>query len=281
MTISKKLEAKIVSFCESNPISIDFDYRDELEKEQIVKILETEDGLNILEDEICENSLDYIFETEDYFLKETVFDEFQEELIEEFSSEYPEESEDWIETEVKDYLLDNFRDYLYTSMNMKQLLNNTGNITCLIPVYSNYDCCNSFDNPKEKESYLGDVYRRIKTGVKRKDFENEFYNGAYGGSLFCFAFQTDLENLIELKKQIKTAKKIIIPEGTQFGFFSSFQGAGSVFEKTTYKKLTMLINESEYDSVDIIADCEQSYSMNDVYGCSDFLTEQNIQFPLA
>ena len=276
MNISKKLETNIIAFCESNPITIDFDYRDELEKDQIVSILESEDGLNDLENDIYENSIDYIFETEDYFINETVFEEFEDELIKEFSKEHPEESEDWLETEIKDYLFNNFRDYLSTSMDIKQLLDNTGAITCLIPVYSNYDCCNSFDDPKEKESYLGDVYRRIKSGTKRKDFENEFYNGAYGGSLFCFAFQTDLENLIELKKLIKTAKKIVIPKGTQIGFFSSFQGAGSVFEKTTYKKLTMLINESEYDSVNIIADCQQSYSMNDVYGQNDFINEQNI-----
>lgn len=275
MKLSEGLTKEIISYCENNPIILDFDYRDELSKEQISKILESDEGLQNLEDEIYNNSLDYIFESELYFLENTLYDFFESELTEEFSEEYPDESERWIESEIKEYLNDNFRDYISISYDIKQLLNNTGNIPCLIKVYSNYDCCNSFDKI-EDEGYLKDVFRRVRHGVRKSDYVYEFYNGAYGGSLFCFAFETSLENLIALKQGMKTAKYLSIPKGTQFGFFSSFQGAGSVFEKTTYKNMKILIEESEYDSVDIIADCQQHYSIDQVYGQNDFFNEQNI-----
>ena len=130
----------------------------------------------------------------------------------------------WIATTTGTKLHDD--DRVFVDCNFRQLIKRSGDITCIIPVYSNYDCCNSFDNPKEPESYLSEVYKRIKTGIKRADFEYEFFNGAYGGSLFCFAFRSDIETIRNLKEQIKTAKYINIPKGTEFGFFSSFQGAG-------------------------------------------------------
>ena len=123
------------------------------------------------------------------------------------------------------------------------------------------------DGPKEPESYLSEVYKRVRGGVKRADYENEFYNGAYGGCLFCFLFECDVLELAELKKQIKTGEYINIPKDTEFGFFSSFQGAGSVFEKKTYRNMKLkLTGDTEYDTVGTVADIEQSYSMVDTYG---------------
>ncbi len=53
-----------------------------------------------------------------------------------------------------------------------------------IAMYSNYDCCNSTDDPYAKDNtYLAEVYKRISKGVRRKDFAYEHENGAYGGSL--------------------------------------------------------------------------------------------------
>ena len=108
---------------------------------------------------------------------------------------------------------------------------------------------------------------------------NEFYNGAYGGSLFCFAFKTDIQGYFDLKEAEKTGKTITIPKGTQYGFFSSFQGACSVFEKTTYRNMTILLKEKElpeYDCIGLKADEAQHYSMTDVYGSNSFVKKQNI-----
>ncbi len=272
MKVSKELNNKIIDYCEKNPIQIDFDYRDNLSNDQIINILESGDNLWEVESEIVENSLDYMYETETYFINNDLLETFQEEILEDWNKQ----QNDLNEEDVLEYLKDNYAEYVQSYFDINQLLNQSGNITCLIPFYSNYDCCNSFDNPKDQDSYLGDVYRRVKQGIKRKDFEHEFYNGAYGGSLFCLAFRSDIKTIMNLKSQLKDNEYINIPAGTEFGFFSSFQGAGSPFEQKTYRNMKIKIKESEYDCTDIIADISQNYSMTDVYGSNDFINEQNI-----
>lgn len=279
MEISKRLDKKILTFLQKNPLELDFDYRDEFSIDQLKTILGSEDGLNQVEDEIYTNSLDWIFDSEKYFITETLFEEFEDELLKQKCFK---EYEDYaIEQVIKDYLIDNYRENVNSYLKFDQLFNNTRDLFVLLKVYSNYDCTNSFDTLETSE-YLSQVYSRIKSGVKKEDFVWEHINGAYGGSLFCFAFKTDIKTLINYKRLIKESKTITIPKGTQFGFFSSFQGSGSPFEKTTYRTMTINIQEEgedfcEYDHVDFVADIEQHYSMEEVYGpTSSFLDEQTL-----
>jgi len=262
MKIEKDLESRIINYCKKNPIELYYDYRDTLEKDTIIKMLEADNGMQYLEEEVWENSIDYICELENEFTN-NVFDEMD------IDRDKSEDENDIIEL---------IRDHTIIDLNIKQLLRNTGDIDCIIPIYSNYDCCNSFNDPKEPDSYLSDVYSRVKAGVKRAEYEYEFYNGAYGGSLFCFVFKTDIETLMDLKKQMKDgAKYINIPKGTQFGFFSSFQGSASIFERVTYRNMKLRIDgKTEYETVDIIADVEQSYSLRDVFGGGGWMKDQNI-----
>lgn len=276
------LKKKIQKYCDNNPIILDFDYRDELSKEQIIKILSEPDGLINFENDIYENNLDWIGENEDYFLRNNLYEEFENTLQPIFERIYPEESEEWIETEIKDYLKENFS--VSCNLNVDQLLNNTPDLFALIKVYSNYDCTNSFDTI-ETSDYLKQVFKRVKNGVRKEDFINEHINGAYGGSLFCFAFKTDIKTLIAYKEAIKKAKYVKIPAGTQFGFFSDFSGSGSPFEKVTFQDFKLKVKETtkgfcpKYDCIGLVADIEQSYSMNDVYSpTSDFLSFQNLSF---
>jgi len=272
MKVSEKLNNRIVKFIEDNPVKIEYDYRDELSKDQVEKILDG--GLMEFEEELWGYNLDYIGECERYLI-EQVWSEFQSEIVEEWNQEQNKQNdfEEITDEDVFDFLDENYREYISIDMNVEGILKQAGDFTVLLKIYSNYDCCNSFDNPREPESYLSDVYSRIKTGVRRADFEYEFYNGAYGGSLFCFAFRTDLMTIVELNEQIKEGTHITIPKNTEFGFFSSFQGAGSVFEKRTYKTMTIPINgQTEYDNIGLTVDDCQHYSMREVYGSNDFIS---------
>jgi hypothetical protein len=263
--LPEELFNEIKSYCEKHPINLEFDYGDRLDRKQIKKILETEDGLRDFENDLYEMNIDCIAENEDYYYKK-LFNEFEDELTE--------------QNVEQDELRDIFMDYVSVSLDIDRLVNI--DVVALIPVYSNYDCTNSFDT-METSDYMAQVYRRVKKGVKREDFIYEHRNGAYGGSLFCFAFKTSLKNLVDLKAKVKTGKKVLIPKGTQFGFFSSFQGSGSLFEKTTYRDIALNIKETgknyhpKYDCIGLIGDDEQSYSMRQVYGDNDFINEQNIQ----
>ena len=257
--ITKKLEKEIIQYLAGEKPEVFWDCRDGLSKDQVVTALNSENGLNDLQYELWEMNIDYIADIEN---------EVGKNIISEF------DLEGWDAWDIRDHFLD----HIHIDLGFDRLLNNTGDITAFLKVYSNYDCCNSFDDPKEPETYLTDVYKRVRYGVKRADYEHEFYNGAYGGSLFCFAFKAGLQDIIKLKKSLNNgAEYVNIPKGTQFGFFSSFQGAGSVFEKTTYQNTKIkLKGETECDTVDIVADCQQGYSMNDVYGDTCFIDNSNI-----
>lgn len=271
LKISKELEAKIIKYLKDNPIKFYWDYRDKLSKEHIRMILEEKDGLMKVEQEIDHYNLDYIFDLEVEQI-ENVIKEFEYELTKELGGIYD------IKVELREYFLD----YLYVDINLDELIRKTGDLTCLIYMYSNYDCTNSFDT-METSDYLQQVYARVRAGVRKADFMYEHENGAYGGSVFCFAFRGSIEEVIELKQQIDKGKKIFIPKGTQFGFFSSFQGAGSVFEKTTYRNFHVHMKETggdfhpDFDHAYIQADILQHYNMIDVYGSNDFIYKQDIK----
>lgn len=258
-TISKELHEKIVNELSSQKPEVYFDYRDKLSEDQIKEILSK--GINEFENELWGMNLDYISDIE----RETTF-----EVLNGFRDDIEAEIGEMNEVDYGE-LVDEYRmNYCPpVDMNIKPLLNI--DLDAMIIVYSNYDCTNSFDT-METSDYLSQVYQRVKKGVKKSDFMYEHENGAYGGSLFCFAFRCSLLDLVDIKEKVKTGKQVFIPKGTQFGFFSSFHGAGSVFEKETYRDIYLNIKETgegyypEYDNIDIIADCEQSYNMDDVYG---------------
>ena len=249
MKVTKKIRNAIKAEIEKNQPQCYWD-RFEVVKKDWETIIEK--GLDAYQEELYERNIDYIFSLED-------------EVAKEFIKQYP----DYDENDIADLV----REYVCVDLNFASVLRQLPNITCLAYVHSNYDCCNSFDK-FEPHGYIYDVYHRVKAGVKKDDYMWEFHNGAYGGSLFCFAFKTSIENYFALVESMKEKKTITIPKGTQFGFFSSFQGAVSIFEKTTYRKMTMPITgDTEYDCIAIKVDEIQHYSMRDVYGDNNFIKE--------
>ena len=250
--LTKEVEKEIQEYIEGNQPTVYWE-RGDFDRSTIEAILEK--GMNNFIDDLYENNIEYVWDLEHYLINEIKeqWEDYDPDEIEEFS-----------------------RDYICVDMDINHLMSMLPDITCLAYVYSNYDCCNSMDR-FEDGGYLPEVYSRVKVGVKKSDYMDEFHNGAYGGCVFCFAFKTDVEKVLELQELIKTGKEIFIPKGTQFGFFSSFQGAGTIFERETYRDMTIpLVGETEYDNIGIVPDIMQSYSMEDVYGDSRFINENNL-----
>jgi len=50
-----------------------------------------------------------------------------------------------------------------------------------------------------------------------------------------------------------------------------------MFERVTYRNMTLPLNEGKYDYIRITADVLQHYSMADVYGGSDFIKGGNVK----
>lgn len=251
MKISKEVRQKAINWLNENPYKNEWDYRESLSRDDL------RDAINDtikFESNICDLNLEFISQCEIWTI------EGMQQEIEELEGFNPYD------------LRDEFMEYVRVDMNINKLIDGAGEIPFLIYVYSNYDCTNSFD-VIEDGGYLHQVLGRVKTGVKKQDFIWEHTNGAYGGSLFCFLMKGSVSEIIDLKSKVEKEDYIHIPKGTQFGFFSSFQGAGSVFDKVTYRSFNLNTRETgkdfnpEYDCIGVIADVEQSYSMMEVYGC--------------
>jgi len=60
--ISEDLKAKCRVYLQNNPITIYWDYRDELDLEQIEKLMKSQEDYYELESDIWENNIDYIYD---------------------------------------------------------------------------------------------------------------------------------------------------------------------------------------------------------------------------
>lgn len=246
------LKKRIVEYVKDN--QPEFDWNDLDSKEAAKEILRK--GKDKYMDDMWDCNIDYICELESYLL-ENVEEEFADEIAE-------------LELEVEDEW---FRDLVYShvsvNINEKDLLNQLPDIDVLLIGYRNTDCCNSTDDPFEtsQDWYIGDIYSVVKHGVRRKDFAQEFYEGAYGGALFMFGFRMSIDQYFKLKEKSEGWNAYIkIPKGTPFGFHSSFQGCSSIFEHVTHRNMWLKIKENEYDEWSLTPDITQSYSIEDVFG---------------
>jgi len=273
--ISEKLFNDIQKYIEKYNPKIDFDYNNSLDKNQINQILEN--GIDNFYNDLYENNLDCIFETEDYFIKSIANDYF-EELTEELNIDsdynFESEKESIINDNLVEFIKDNFSEFIHVDLNRNQFLNQ--DVLCHVTVYSNYDCTNTTNEIDESENYLSEIWKSVAIkGIKKQDYLSEFYNTGTA-CLLTFLFETSLNDLIKLRENFKNS--IVIPKGTTFGFFGTFYGNGSQFSHKTYKtiKLNKIYGETKYDSISIHFDGELSYNIQDVYGCNLSTCNDNI-----
>jgi len=115
-------------------------------------------------------------------------------------------------------------------------------VNTLLIARSNYDCCNSTDKYDEQdpETYLYEVYERVKGGVLLSDYLKEFTEGGYGGAQFGFATKASAATFLRLSWADPSASPMLhIKQGTPFGFISTWQGIASGFESVTTKDLVI------------------------------------------
>lgn len=172
-------------------------------------------------------------------------------------------------------------------------LKNT-NIVCFIKVLSAFDCTNSFDKFSHSD-YLQQVYKRVNEGVKLDDYLFEHSHGAYGDSVFTFAVRMPLFEYMQIRDNINNFKKVKIPKGTQFSFYSAWYGSAGTFTSTTHKDLILNLRESDkvcyttidnevyrydsnYDKLSIISDIESGYTIRDIFGNDEFIIKQKLKF---
>ena len=242
--ISKELKKECIEYLEANKMEMYFDYRDELSVEQAQKIINGE--LFEVQDEIWENSLDYICNIE--------FEQIKNMKNEIDGLDEIENSE----------LREEFLDYLGVDMNMKQLLNNT-TVRMRIVLHSNYEGFSAVEGEGMKSDYIKQIYKLLTNHIDRESFKHEVLNSMCY-TQFIFYGNVNLGDIHEY--DFENWKKITIQPDCIGGLFDSWNGSGSTLEVKLNKPITIKRQhgETEYDKVSILIDEANSYSVQETYG---------------
>ena len=251
MEINKELREKCIKYLKDNPIVMYWDYRDSLSLEQVDKIMGSQEAYYELENDLWENNFDYTTELEVNLLKE---------MQEEFS-----ELED---LDVYD-LREEFMEYVSIDFNMEQLLRNTPDVRVRVVVHSNYEGVGwdaRGNGDFRGNEYIREVKRILRGKYDKATFQQELDNICSNVNQLIFYFKAGVEDLVAIKEKFKT--KITIPKNAWCGFFDSWSGSGSVLDVKLLKNVSIKkqYGKTEYDSVDIVLDENNSYSVEEVYG---------------
>jgi len=288
LKLSEEKRNEIIKEIEGVSQPIYFDTRYGMEESVKIEILEK--GIDEFLMELEELNIDYIFETKKE-LKKEILEHYAEQL---------ECSVEELEEEFEDY---NCSVYIDPKDPLKG-----EKVNVRIELYSNYDCINS--NHCEgnaysfKESYFGDMvnalnlnpaklkkvmkeqgieaygpypnykWRNGKELVDYDEFCEELLNSCSGANLLTIPAKLDLYEMYELGvDSLGDIEEVLIPSGTNFGLFSSFQGGGSILEMSF--TMDTNINLKKQWGWGVTAD--DGYSIKSVYGVgSDFYTEIEI-----
>lgn len=195
--LSEGLTADIVNYIENNQPSIYWDRGDELSKEQICKIFESEDGLNEIENEIYDNNVDYIWNLT-LELKNEVLYHFKTRIISELGLNEAENEDEEMEWEEK--FKDFCNEYISVDIDVRELARMTNDQTFF------YDTCQELSDPYpyNAKDRLGDLKRVKKTlGIKTGEFNDTILemieNASYGGRLVVY-FQAGILDLCDWPK---------------------------------------------------------------------------------
>lgn len=245
-------------------IEMYWDYNDKLSEQQILKIIKEEDGLNDIENEIWENSIEYIGQREQERLKEIMTEE-----------EYQEDS-----------LREEVLDYLEFDLNINQLLRNSS-IHLRIELLSNEDMI-YYENLTDNTSYTFKEFKRVfRKGFNKEEMQKEINNLTSDYGLITFYFKLSGNNILRFREEYLKGF-ITLKKGLQFGFFNSWVGGGSLLEVNLLRNITLNLkdwriknqkeavikglkegNTKSYYEVQITADNLSKYGINEVYGlCS-------------
>jgi len=298
MTISEELMAKI---CGSiKPQEFCWSQGAEADEKQTMKAIRSQESVCEFRDEIWENSIDYTWDLEKGSMTEAV-KEWQSEIEEELGLDEGELDVDEFVSEHEDEM----RDHTSVDMLEHELL---GTVNVMVVMHSNFDCINShhfetyggggYEYPN---SYFADVvdalnfnpatmkrmlnakgistfgrwpnykWRDGKEFISYDDFWVEEENRCSPACLLVFMGQLDARQMYKDGVFLDDVAHVIIPKGNNVGFFSNWEGGGSMIDAPLLRDMRLDLNKTYHKSYsfDICLDGESGYGAKDVYGAYD------------
>lgn len=296
--MNNKLKTDIIRFIELNQPEVDWSMEYEgFTDDQITKIFSGD--AKAVEREIRSWNDEHLFELENGLL-DFVIENFKSPLARCFNIK-EENLNAW--NDLPDEFHEDFREHIIVDLKIEDIQKE---INVRLTLFSNYDCMNSYwfectggyGGFRYQESYFRDVLRllklnpyRMKQMIEQRDPVQGYWPhlpSRDGRELVdYYEFFRDLENnhspavnfviigKVKMKDmfQFKIPNKVLIPEGTLCGFYSSSHGGGSLIEcpieNDTVLKLGQ-IGKTEYDTLLMVPETDEyGHTIDDVFGCDD------------
>ena len=242
-----------------------WDYRDSLSEEQIMKVLETEDGLCDIEMEVADLNNDCTYEAVKQILQDAElvivdsYDNIPSDV--EVSKAITEEDYDELKCELE----------CNWDINIDGLLRNSyANIRVTLLANEDFIYMPDFDN-SETVSHFKKVFAGA---YKEEELEHEQDNNmGTDYNHFAFYFRISGKDILRLREWLMAGKIELTPE-MGLGLFNYWVGAGSVLEMNLTKSVVVSINDwtntgSKYYPVRVELD-SNNYGIKQTYGLSDF-----------
>lgn len=186
---------------------------------------------------------------------------------------------------------------------LEDMLDKTEDINVSIELMSNYDCLSSFFYETSgnkvflKESYLEDLIKMSRLNISKlksvfddngieirdeptkteeelgvfseEEIYKEFLNTCCGANRFSILLKIQARDFYNICKN----KKLTIPKGSRYGFYSRFYGGGSVFDSITKKDFNIeKLGSGTYNNYtyfELLIDDINGYSISKTYGVGD------------
>jgi len=224
-----------------------WDYNDELSEEQILKIFD-EDGLADVENDIYDNSMEY--------MDEEIYKIMDNELNEK------EQTDEELKESLREKLQENY------NLNIKDLLKNSSvRLRCELETNEEFMVMDDY----KKTEYYKLIKKVFKDVFKVKDLNEEINSFCGSGySKLVFFFKVSGENILKLRDELQSNKITFNKVGC--GFFNNWMGCGGMLDLEMLKPITLNINNwtnnkdnDKYYNISVKLD-KQKYGINEVYG---------------
>jgi hypothetical protein len=208
--LSENLKAEIIAYIEKHQPEVYWDYREELGKEQIEKIISSKEGLLEVENELWDCNLEHICG-----LERDAVTEVLEYFAQQIEAELGEQTE-W-EDDFKDWA----RDLISVDLDIKQLIKNTGDEIFF------YDTGLEFDGWGQSAA----AYRLDRIIIKKAlSITNSIHDSAidmmlqqasYGGQLVVY-FTSGIDDLLDISDDMN----VVIFKNAHIAIINTGNGSG-------------------------------------------------------
>jgi hypothetical protein len=306
-SVSPELMKKICDAIRPQEMYWDQGSRGEASVEDCLKAITSQDSRHEFYDDIYNHCMESVCDYEQDAMMEAV-KEFEDDIMEELGID----EDDWDPEMFVEEHVHELRDFTSVDLCEHELLST---VNVRLELYSSFDCINShwFESQggfEYKDTYFRDAvdalnlnpalvkkmwvekglecrgrwpnrhWRNGKELVTYSDFYEEEVNRCSPACLLVILGQLDAQAMYKQGITLDDIESVTIPKGNVVGFYSGWEGGGSMMEAPLQRAMTITpdkeLKGSKYDYWGLVIDGDRGYSIKEVYGTCDSIFEAEL-----